>query len=85
MADGKGTWVVAGLWEAMAGVRAQVWRRSSVTNTNEPVVLDDATVVERHAVGRRGRWPCRHGPVGKADLLSREQQQSRSAVGARGY
>jgi F420H(2)-dependent quinone reductase len=57
---------LAGLWEAMAGVRAQVWRRSSVTNTNGPVVLDDATVVERHAVGRLGRWPCRHGPVGNS-------------------
>jgi hypothetical protein len=37
---------LAGLWEAIASIRAQVWRRSSVTNTAEPVVLDiDATLV----------------------------------------
>jgi hypothetical protein len=29
---------LAGLWEALAGVRAQVWRRSSVTTTTEPMV-----------------------------------------------
>jgi hypothetical protein len=69
----------------MAGVRAQARRRSSVTNTNEPVVLDDATLVEVHAVGGLGRWPCRHGPVSNADRRSREQQQSGCAVEARGY
>jgi hypothetical protein len=27
---------LAGVWDAMAGIRAQVWRRSSETNTGEP-------------------------------------------------
>jgi hypothetical protein len=49
---------LAGLWEALAGVRAQVWRRSSVTNTTEPVVLDiDATLVEVHSENKEGTAP----------------------------
>jgi Transposase DDE domain group 1 len=49
---------LAGLWEAVAGVRAQVWRRSSVTNTTEPVVLDiDATLVEVHSENKEGTAP----------------------------
>jgi hypothetical protein len=49
---------LGGLWEAMAGVRAQVWRRSSVTNTAEPVVLDiDATLVEVHSENKEGTAP----------------------------
>jgi Transposase DDE domain group 1 len=49
---------LAGLWEAMASVRAQVWRRSSVTNTTEPVVLDiDATLVEVHSENKQGTAP----------------------------
>ena len=48
----------AGLWEAMATVRAQVWRRSSVTNTADPVVLDlDATLVEIHSENKAGTAP----------------------------
>ncbi|MGH9258888.1 MAG: IS1380 family transposase [Acidimicrobiales bacterium] len=50
--------ILAGLWEAMAGVRAQVWRRSSVTNTAEPVLLDiDATLVEVHSENKAGTAP----------------------------
>lgn len=46
---------LAGLWEAIAGVRAKVWRRSSVTNTTEPVTLDiDATLVEVHSENKEG-------------------------------
>jgi hypothetical protein len=42
----------------MAGVRAQVWRRSSVTNNTGPVVLDiDATLVEVHSENKAGTAP----------------------------
>ena len=41
---------LAGLWEAMAEVRSQVWRRSSATAGTEAVVLDvDASLVEIHS------------------------------------
>jgi hypothetical protein len=33
---------LGGVWEAMAGIRARVWRRSSVTNNDRPVILDIA-------------------------------------------
>jgi hypothetical protein len=47
-----------GLWEAMAEVRARVWRRSSVTNTADPVILDiDATLVEVHSENKEGTAP----------------------------
>ncbi len=46
------------LWDAIAEVRAQVWRRSSVTNTTGPVVLDiDATLVEIHSENKAGTAP----------------------------
>ena len=46
---------LAGLWDAMAEVRAGVWRRSSATNTTDPVVLDiDATLVEVHSENKEG-------------------------------
>jgi hypothetical protein len=49
---------VAGLREAMASIRAQVWRRSSVTNNDEPVILDiDATLVEVHSENKPGTAP----------------------------
>ncbi len=49
---------LAGLGDAMAGVRAGVWRRSSVTNTDGPVVLDiDATLVEVHSENKDGTAP----------------------------
>jgi hypothetical protein len=49
---------LGGLWEAMAGIRARVWRRSSVTNTADPVILDiDATLVEVHSEHKVGTAP----------------------------
>jgi Transposase DDE domain group 1 len=49
---------LAGLWDAIAEVRAGVWRRSSVTNTAGPVVLDiDATLVEVHSENKAGTAP----------------------------
>ena len=46
---------LAGLGDAMAEVRAGVWRRSSATNTTDPVVLDiDATLVEVHSENKEG-------------------------------
>lgn len=49
---------LAGLWEAIASVRADVWRRSSVTNNDRPVVLDiDATLVEIHSENKAGTAP----------------------------
>jgi hypothetical protein len=58
-----GSATLAGLWDAMAGVRAKVWRRSSVTNTADPVVLDmDATLVEVHSENKQGTAPTyKHG------------------------
>jgi hypothetical protein len=50
--------ILAGVWEAMARVRSQVWRRSSVTNTTDPVILDiDATLVEVHSENKEGTAP----------------------------
>jgi hypothetical protein len=47
-----------GLWDAVAEVRARVWRRSGVTNTSGPVVLDiDATLVEVHSENKAGTAP----------------------------
>ena len=41
---------VSGCDEAMAEIRAKVWRRSSATNTTAPVVLDiDSSLVEIHS------------------------------------
>ncbi|MGH9262211.1 MAG: IS1380 family transposase, partial [Acidimicrobiales bacterium] len=49
---------LGGLWQAMAEVRAEVWRRSSVTNTAGPVILDiDATLVEVHSENKEGTAP----------------------------
>jgi hypothetical protein len=49
---------LGGVWEAMAGIRAQVWGRSSVTNTAEPVILDiDSTLVEIHSENKAGTGP----------------------------
>jgi Transposase DDE domain group 1 len=50
---------LGGLREAMAGVRAQVWRRSSATNTADPVILDiDATLVKVHSENKEGTGPA---------------------------
>jgi len=49
---------LGGLREAVASVRARVWRRSSVTNTTERVILDiDATLVEVHSENKEGTAP----------------------------
>ena len=41
---------LAGLWEAMAGVRAEVWRRASATTGNDTVVLDiDSSLHQIHS------------------------------------
>jgi hypothetical protein len=43
---------------AAAGVRAQVWRRSSATTGSDPVVLDvDASLVEIHSEHKKGTAP----------------------------
>lgn len=42
--------VLDGLWEAVAEIRQEVWRRANVTAGGGPVVLDiDATLVEIHS------------------------------------
>jgi Transposase DDE domain group 1 len=65
---GPGT--LAGLWDAMAGVRAQVWRRSSVTNTDGPVVLDiDATLVGVHSENKAGTAPTYKSGFGFHPML----------------
>jgi hypothetical protein len=44
-----------GVWEAIAATRAQVWRRSSATTGNAPVILDlDASLVEIHSENKEG-------------------------------
>jgi hypothetical protein len=41
---------LAGLWEAMAEVRTQVWRRATATTGTDPVVLDiDASLHQVHS------------------------------------
>lgn len=46
---------LAGLWEAMAEVRAKVWRRSSATTGTGRVVLDiDASLMEIHSENKEG-------------------------------
>ncbi len=48
---------LAGLWEAMGEVRAEVWRRSAVTTGNDTVVLDiDSSLHEIHSENK-----ARHG------------------------
>lgn len=46
---------LAGLWEAMAATRSQVWRRSVATTGTGPVVLDiDASLVDIHSENKEG-------------------------------
>lgn len=53
---------LAGLWEAIAEVRAQVWGR---VDTGEPVVLDiDASLVEIHSEHKDGTGPTYKGGFG---------------------
>jgi hypothetical protein len=56
---------LAGLWDAIGGARAQVWARSSVTNTHGPVILDiDATLVEVHSENKDGTAATYKGGFG---------------------
>jgi hypothetical protein len=50
---------------ALAAVRAEVWRRSSVTRGTAPVVLDiDASLVEIHSEGKEQTAPTYKGGFG---------------------
>jgi hypothetical protein len=61
---------LAGLWEAMAGVRAQVWRRSAATTGTAPVVLDiDSSLVEVHSENKVGTGPTYKGGFGFNPML----------------
>ena len=54
-----------GIAEAVAGMRAKVWSRSSVTTGSAPVVLDiDASLVEIHTDGKQGAAPTYKGGFG---------------------
>jgi hypothetical protein len=67
---------LAGLWEAMSEVRAQVWARSSVTNNDRPVILDiDATLVEVHSENKEGTAATykRGQPCGSAGRTGRSR------------
>lgn len=57
--------VLEGLWQAMAEVRAQVWRRSAATTGNGEVVLDiDASLVEIHSEHKAGTAATYKGGFG---------------------
>jgi Transposase DDE domain group 1 len=58
---------LAGLWDAMAEVRAEVW---SAVDTGEPVVLDiDATLVEVHSEHKQGTASTYKGGFGFHPML----------------
>ncbi len=60
--------VLDGLWEAVAEVREQVWRRANVIGG--PVVLDiDATLVEIHSENKAGTAPTYKGGFGFGPML----------------
>ena len=51
--------------DAMAGMRAKVWSRSSVTSGSSPVLLDiDASLVEIHTDGKQQAGPTYKGGFG---------------------
>jgi hypothetical protein len=61
---------LAGLWEAAAGVRAAVWRRSAATTGTDPVVLDiDSSLVEIHSENKQGTAPTYKGGFGYNPML----------------
>lgn len=61
---------LAGLWEAMAEVRAKVWRRSAATTGTSPVVLDiDSSLVEVHSEHKEGTGPTYKGGFGFNPML----------------
>jgi hypothetical protein len=54
-----------GIAEAVAKVRAEVWRRSSATNGSGPVLLDiDASLVEVHSENKEQAGPTHKGGFG---------------------
>ncbi|MCU1492323.1 MAG: transposase family protein [Acidimicrobiaceae bacterium] len=60
----------AELKTAIAGIRAEVWRRSSATTGSAPVVLDvDASLVEIHTEAKDGTGPTYKGGYGVHPLL----------------
>ena len=61
---------LAGLWEATAEVRAQVWRRAAATTGTGPVVLDiDSTLVDIHSENKAGTAPNYKGGFGFHPML----------------
>jgi len=55
----------AGLWEAAAEARCQVWRRASATTGKDTVVLDiDASLHEIHSENKEGTAPTYKGGFG---------------------
>ncbi len=67
---GIGPETLAGLWEAMAQVRAGVWRRSATTIGSAPVVLDlDASLVEIHSENKQGTAATCRGGFGYPPLF----------------
>ncbi len=62
---------LAGLWEAVAEVRAEVWRRSSATMGTGPVVVDlDSSLVEIHSENKEGTGPTYKGGFGFNPMLA---------------
>ncbi len=46
---------LAGVWEAMAETRREVWQRSSATTGSAPVILDlDASLIDIHSENKEG-------------------------------
>jgi hypothetical protein len=61
---------LAGLWEAMAEVRAKVWCHSTATTGKGPVVLDiDASLVQIHSENKEGTGPTYKGGFGFHPML----------------
>ena len=62
---------LGGLWEAVAGVRARVWRRSDATTGSTPVVFDiDSSLVEVHSENNEGTGPTYKGGFGFNPMLA---------------
>lgn len=62
--------VLDGLWEAVAEIRQEVWRRANLTAGAGPVVLDiDATLVEIHSENKAGTAPTYKGGFGFGPML----------------
>jgi hypothetical protein len=62
---------LAGLWEAVAEVRGEVWHRSAATTGSTPVVLDiDSSLVEVHSENKDGTGPTYKGGFGFNPMLA---------------